>query len=307
MSKLAQNATIRSFLFGLYKLKFILGARLAPQHTAASGAALFCTPIRPAAEKLLPPPGVPAARLRQAHLPSGTVTLYEWGDPAHQPTVLLSHGWNGWGLQFAGFIAPLLAQGLAVVALDFAGHGRSAGRRASLPGFIDTTEELIDSLPNLIGIVGHSLGAAAAACSLTHARHSALKLVLIAPPNNARLFLEKFAALLGIPQRLVNAMQRWMEQRYGRNLDDLSIERIASRIPAHTLVLHDPADKIVPFAHGESYAQLLSHAHLVPLAGCGHFRILQAPDAIRLSVEFVAAREVTLKSWRIPEKISPAW
>jgi pimeloyl-ACP methyl ester carboxylesterase len=303
MSKLAQNATVRSFLFGLHKLKFMLGARLLPHRTAASGAALFCTPIRPVAEKLALPAGVPAPHIRQALLPSGTVTLYEWGDPAQQPTVLLSHGWNGWGLQFAGFIAPLLAQGFAVVALDFGGHGRSAGRRASLPGFIDTTEELIESLPTLIGIVGHSLGAAAAACTMAHARHSALKLVLIAPPNSPRLFLEKFAAMLGIPRRLVDAMQQWMEQQYGRNFDDLSVIRIGSRIPAHTLVLHDPADKIVPFAHGESYAQLLSHARLVPLEGWGHFRILQSPDAIRLTVDFVAARE----SWRIAEKISPAW
>jgi len=236
-------------------------------------------------------------------LPSGTVTLYEWGDPTVQPTVLLMHGWNGWALQFAAFIRPLLEQGFAIVALDFTGHGRSAGRRASLPGFIDTTLALLEDLPNLTGIVGHSLGAAAAACTLAQSRNPALKLVLIAPPNSPRVFLEKFAAMLGMPLKLVDAMQRWMEQHYGRSFASISVNRVAPQIPAHTLIIHDPADKIVPFEHGESYARLLSHAQLAPLEGWGHSRILQSPDAIRLTVDFVAARELR----RIPQSVSPAW
>jgi len=303
MFKRALNATVRSFLLGLYKLKFMLGAQLAPRHAAASGAALFSTPVRPGRDKLAMPADIPTPRLREATLSSGTVTLYEWGDPAQQPTVLLMHGWNGWGLQFAGFIQPFLEQGLAVVALDFGGHGRSAGRRASLPDFIDTTVELLDHLPKLTGLVGHSLGAAAAACTLAQARNSALRLVLIAPPNGPRVYLEKFGALLGMPLKLVDAIQVWIEQHYGRSFATVSVNHIGPRIPAPTLVIHDPADNIVPFEHGESYARLVRHAQLAPLEGCGHFRILKSPDAIRLTVDFVMSRP----SWRKPQSVSPAW
>ena len=303
MFKRALNATVRSFLFNFYKLRFALGARLAPHQTAVSGAALFSTPTRPSRSKLVAPADMPVPRIHEAVLPSGALTLYEWGDPKAQRTVLLMHGWNGWALQFAAFIQPLLEQGFAIVAMDFTGHGRSAGRRSSLPGFIDTTVELLEELPNLTGIVGHSLGAAAAACTLAQSRNPALKLVLIAPPSSPRVFLEKFAAMLGMPLRLVDAMQRWMEQRYGRSFASISVNRVAPQIPAHTLIIHDPADKIVPFEHGESYARLLNHARLAPLEGWGHFRILQSPDAIRMTVDFVAAHELR----HIPQSVSPAW
>lgn len=291
MSKHAMNATIRSFLFGFYKLKFTVGALLAPHRAAASGATLFSTPIRPGRNKLDTPAHIPAPLLREVALASGTVTLYEWGDPAMQPTILLMHGWNGWTLQFGAFIAPLLANGFAVVALDQPGHGRSAGRRSSLPVFIDTAQELLGRWPKVTGIVAHSLGAAAAACTLAQSRTSALKLVLIAPPSGPRVFLEKFAAMLGMPFKLVDAMQQWMEQRHGRSFAGLSVNCIAPDILAHTLVIHDPADDVVPFEHGESYARLVTNARLAPMKGCGHFRILQSPEAIRLAVDFVSMHE----------------
>lgn len=289
MSKSTFSATIRSFYFGLYKLKFIIGARLAPRRAIASGAALFNTPVRPSPTKLDVPPGMPVPLLREVPLESGAVTLYEWGNPAVQPTILLLHGWNGWALQFAGFVAPLLAGGFAVVALDQRGHGRSAGGYASLPGFIEAAQELQQRLPRLSAVVGHSLGAAAAACSLSDSRSTALKLVLIAPPNNPRVFLEQFAATLGIPIRLVDAMQQRIEQRFRRTFSEISLDHVAPGILARTLVIHDPADNVVPFEHGDSYGRLVKNARLVALGGCGHFKILRSPDAIRLAVEFVAA------------------
>ena len=54
------------------------------------------------------------------------------------------------------------------------------------------------------------------------------------------------------------------------------------------LVLHDPADNVVPFAHGEAYVRLAPDARLEALAGGGHYRILREPAAIRLALEFLA-------------------
>ena len=288
MPKRGFFATVRSFLFRVQRWKFMLAARVLPQRTAASGAALFCTPLRPATAKLQVDDTVPTPRLRQISLASGTVTLYEWGDSVRRPTILLLHGWNGWGLQFAAFVAPLLARGFAVVALDQRGHGRSAGRYASLPGFIATARELLACLPNLTGLVGHSLGAAAAACTVAQIDKPQLQLVLIAPPTHPRVFLEKFAALMGIPAALVDAMQQWMERRFATPFAQVGVDQVAPSIQTRTLVIHDAGDQVVPIAHGARYVELIQGARLASLQGYGHVRILQAPDAIRQTVAFLA-------------------
>lgn len=298
--KLVTKATIRSFMLAFQRLRFKVGAFVSPRRAAAGAAALFSKPVRPRRTSVDASAEIPAPLIREVPLASGAVTLYEWGDLATQPTVMLIHGWNGWALQFASFIAPLLANGYSVVALDHRGHGRSAGRRASLSGFIDTTLELLPTLPTLSAVVGHSLGCAAAACSLARTRNARVKLVLIAPPNNPRVFLEKFASLLHLSSKLTDAIQIRLEQLYGRTFSEVSVQSIAPSIHANTLVIHDPDDSVVPFDHGESYACLIKGARISPLAGWGHFRILRAPDAIRLVVDFVSEVE----SQRVPQHLS---
>jgi pimeloyl-ACP methyl ester carboxylesterase len=85
-------------------------------------------------------------------------------------------------------------------------------------------------------------------------------------------------------------MQQWVEQRFGRTFAEVSVSRIAPNILARTLVIHDPADSVVPFEHGESQARLVKNAQLARLDGCGHYRILRSPDAIRLAVDFVSEK-----------------
>ncbi len=282
------NETARSFIIAFYGLKFGLGARFTPHRTAALAAALFCTPQRPKSHKLAAPKGLAQPLMRMMPLPSGSVVVYQWGDPESQPTVLLLHGWNGWAMQFADFVPSLLARGFAVVAPDHAAHGNSPGKLASLPGFIATTGELLAHLPGITGIVAHSLGAAAAACVAADSRRQAPGLVLIAPPKGPRVFIEQFGRLLGMPPALADGMQQWIERRYGHSFESVGAKSVAPRILAPTLVLHDPADSVVPFEHGETYASLAPNARLEALAGYGHYKILRAPEAVRMAVEFLS-------------------
>lgn len=284
----ALNATVRSFILGFYRLKFSIGARLAPHRTAALAATLFTTPQRPKPDRLAVPKGLASPIMRVLPLPSASVTVYQWGDPESQPTVLLLHGWNGWAMQFADFVPGLLERGFAVVALDHVGHGNSPGNVASLPGFIDTTKELLTHLPRVSGIIAHSMGAAAAACALAESELQSVGLVLIAPPKGPRVFVEQFARVLGLPNSGVDGVQQSIERRFGRSFASLGAEAVAPRILAPTLVLHDRADSVVPFAHGEVYARLAPDAQLEALAAGGHYKILRAPAAIKQSLEFLS-------------------
>ncbi len=93
-----------------------------------------------------------------------TLAAKAWGDPS-APPMLAVHGW----LDNAGTfdrLAPLL-RGHYLVALDLAGHGRSAHRSAAnwyaIADYLDEIGQVIDwfAWPSL-DLLGHSLGAALA-------------------------------------------------------------------------------------------------------------------------------------------------
>ena len=283
----AQKKTIRSFIFVLYRLRLSLGAIFAPKLTAIKGAKLFCTPARPNPAKLSVSPDVLSPQMHEVHLSSGTITLYQWGDPSSQPTVLLVHGWSGWGLQFASFLPALLAQGMAAIAIDHVCHGCSKGKRSSLPNFILTVKDVLSMYPGVRYLIAHSLGAAAAAYVLAQSRTTDISAVLIAPPRHPREFLEKFAAMLGMRGKAVDRMQHWIEQRFGLPFSAADADCLGPDIKARTLVIHDPNDEVVPFSHGERYAQLVQDAALAPLTGSGHYKILRSPEAVRITIEFL--------------------
>ena len=105
-------------------------------------------------------------RVHELRIPLRHLTLAAkaWGDPS-DPPILALHGW----LDNAGTfdrLAPLL-QGHYLVALDLAGHGRSAHRPAatwySFADFLDEIDQVINWFGwSSVDLLGHSLGAALA-------------------------------------------------------------------------------------------------------------------------------------------------
>lgn len=104
------------------------------------------------------------ARAVELHIPLRHLTLAAkaWGDPS-APPMLAVHGW----LDNAGTfdrLAPLL-RGHYLIALDLAGHGRSAHRPAAnwyaFADYLDEIGQVIDWFGwSSLDLLGHSLGAA---------------------------------------------------------------------------------------------------------------------------------------------------
>jgi len=94
----------------------------------------------------------------------GRLAAKAWGDPANPPMLAL-HGWLDNAASFAG-LAPMLAEHY-VVALDFAGHGRSDHRA---PGnwyhHVDHVSDVLEVVNKLgwqkFSVLGHSMGASIA-------------------------------------------------------------------------------------------------------------------------------------------------
>ena len=71
---------------------------------------------------------------------------------------------------------------------------------------------------------------------------------------------------------------------------DLDVLRSAPGQTARLLVLHDPADREVPFEQGRALAEAWPDGRIEALPGRGHTRPLRDPEVIARAVSFVTER-----------------
>lgn len=210
---------------------------------------------------------------------------WRWGTGAS--TVLLVHGWEGRGSQLGAFVAPLVAQGLSVVAFDAPGHGDAPMRTASLVEHGRAVVSAGEHLGPLHGVIGHSVGGAATLYA-TRLGLRVDRLALVAPPMSPDGFAAGFAKMLDLPRDLHHAMLARLESRYGVKIDDLDVRADAERYEAPLLVVHDEEDRVVPLSDGTTLAARAPQGHLVTTKGLGHTRILRAQNALDAIVPFIA-------------------
>lgn len=282
------KATGRSLMFSAGRAGIRVGSIVTPRRTAQHVARRFFTTERAAPERRRF--ATEAPRVATVQLPDGPVATYRWGDTTHEPTVLLVHGWNGWAQQLEHFVAPLRAQGYAVLAFDHVAHGASAGEQATLPMMIRSVRALLGDVRRPAGVIAHSLGAAAVAGVLAEAPALAPAAVLIAPPTDPRPFLRWLARTLGTPDTLLDDVQREAEATAGVPMSQLVADSaFAQRIATPLLIVHDTKDAEVPITNGHVYAQAPS-ARLLVTDGLGHRRILRDLHVVDASVRFIGER-----------------
>jgi pimeloyl-ACP methyl ester carboxylesterase len=92
-----------------------------------------------------------------------------------------------------------------------------------------------------------------------------------------------------MPEPLRRAMQGAIEERYGIRWEELELARVAPRLTARALVIHDRDDRMVPWKQGAAVAQHWRDASFVTTEGLGHRRILQDEAVAAASADFIAA------------------
>jgi pimeloyl-ACP methyl ester carboxylesterase len=215
-----------------------------------------------------------------------SLAVYEWGS-SFGPTVLLAHGWSGAASQLHAFVAPLVARGHHVLAFDQPGHGESSGRYATLLDFARATEAVAKAYGPVDAVIAHSLGATGAALALSRGLR-AERVVLIAPPGRVQPFALGFARKLGLNEPHALGMLAELERRLGGDLRAFELSRLAPHMNAKLLLLHDAADREVPFEQSAELAAAWPQARFEALSGLGHRRPLRDPRVIELALDFVA-------------------
>jgi len=275
-------------------VRFLTGALLLPEYSAALAERLFLTP--------------PKARLPQSTFfdfldarasyiehRGRSLATWRWG-PVESPAVLLAHGWGGHAAQMRGFVPQLLAAGFRVIAYDQPAHGLSEGRLTGLPDFAGALAAVAAHHGNVRHVIAHSLGGVAAALAIARARSfpsrglSLQSAVLVSPPSVRVGYSRQFARWTWMPEPLRRAMQAAIEERFGLRWFELEIPRLTPRLATPALVIHDHGDGVVPWTQGAALARAWPGARLLSTVGLGHGRILESDVTIRAAVDFITGR-----------------
>jgi len=253
---------------------------------------LWCTPPPSSARRRKDYRPSPGAMVRLPVPRGGNAVAEVWGDG---PVVYLMHGWGGWRGQLGAFVAPLVAAGHRVVALDAPGHGDSdvafmGPRRGTVVEFIEALDVAGREFGPAAGVVGHSLGCTVTSQVVRSSLH-ADRLVLIAPNHEFGELLDEFGHTLRLSGRARRHLQAALEELTQRPMSDFDLERLgADGSMPDTLVLHDRRDKETPYRVGEGLAAAWPNARLVTTEGLGHQRILSDPGTVAAVVGHLTDR-----------------
>ena len=205
------------------------------------------------------------------------------------PTVVLVHGWNGGSGDLAAFVGPLRDAGRRVVAVDLPGHGRSPGKRLTLAAAVDAVDAVLRREASVEAVIAHSFGVPATV--LAAGRGAPLpRAVLMSGPVSMEPYLLRFERVLGLGPSVRAAMRA----RIRRVLDDGGLETmelaaVAPRLAGRALIIHDRADREVPFMSAQALHRAWPGAELMATEGLGHRRLLSDPGVLERAVRFAVA------------------
>jgi len=265
------------------RLWFGAASVLAPGLAERQAARVFLTPRRARTPR---PPAVPAAGGQAFTLALEGFRLagWSWG---MGPAVLLIHGWSGSAADMSALAGAVVRAGFRAVLFDMPAHGRSAGRQTTLVEWVRALRAVERALGAVHAVVGHSFGAAAVTLALEDGL-GARGAVLVAPPRDPGYFASRIGRHIGLRAERVDGMLRRAVERVGRELSRVDASRAARSLTVPALILHDPADREVPWEHARAIAEAWRGSRLVAREGAGHYRILSEPATLDAVTSFVA-------------------
>lgn len=265
---------------------FRVASAVAPRAAERHAASLFLTPPRAKANGVVledPDAGRYALEVREGEL---RVAAWSWG---RGPAVLLAHGWGGAAADMAPLAERLQAAGYRAVLFDFPAHGRSAGRRTNMLEWLRMIRAVAAAVGPVHALAGHSFGAAALAIALAEHEMDVRGAVLLAPAIGPGLFVDRFTGMIGLPAGRAEGMMRHITETIGREPRSLDARWAATHLRVPALLVHDPADREVPWSHAESIADAWPSSRLLAAEGLGHRRLLRDERILATVTDFIHA------------------
>lgn len=220
-------------------------------------------------------------------VPFGEIDIqaFSWG--SGEETVLLVHGWGGYGLQLSSFIEPLVRSGYRVLTFDAPAHGSTAGQQTNGLEMAEAIAMVARHQGPIAATIAHSLGATSTTMALSEGMLMGKVVYLGALcwlANAAKVFAKRSR----LSVELESAFIQVVEAQFGRDLwHRFSIEQTAKNLTLPALLFHDTRDREVAIYESQRIAQIWAGARLVETSGLGHRRILYDEAVVRAAIEFL--------------------
>ena len=259
---------MKTMIIRMYGVYLNMLGLLFPKNAGRIGFLLFCRPLRLAltdkhheffnsAEKFT------------LDLEGNLIQGYCWGNGAKK--VLFLHGWQSHSYRWKAYIETLSKEEYTVYALDAPGHGLSGGDFLSVPLYSSLIEYFIREKGPIHAITAHSLGG----FSLLYTFYKfpllpVNKIILMAPPGEARDFIAVFKNTLKISNRTMKLIRNYFISTYDVAPEYFSTSKFAASVHVQGIIIHDEEDKEAPYHYSLPLNKVWKRSKLVTTRGLGH-------------------------------------
>ncbi|MBN9384875.1 MAG: alpha/beta fold hydrolase [Chitinophagaceae bacterium] len=266
-------------------------ALVSPGKAAKKAFDLFCTPRRKSRKPL--PPLFDKGEKLSFPLEGHTIRGHRWRP--HQAStntlkkVMVLHGFESSSRNFEQYINALLKKGYEVLAFDAPAHGRSDGRRITLPLYMDMIRTVYYKYGPIHSFVGHSLGGLALSLFLGSIPHDpATRIALIAPAVEATAAVDMLFQLLELNGEVRAAFDAYGYSLYNLPFSWFSLKRALREIKAGVLWVQDEDDPITPLKDALPVKEE-GHPNVrwIITKGLGHRKIYRDGEVMRQVVAFL--------------------
>lgn len=245
---------------------------LAPNHAKKTAKQLLLTPIRskPFNEE---PEGLVHDEVETKE---GVIKTYSLGSG---PTWILTHGWSGTSSQFFPLMVHIASKGFTALAYDHPGHGKSGGAYGHIPAFVYCLEQVLDSVDDVAGLIGHSMGTASA-LECKHAKIANCPLLLIAPVLDYLDNLFGSVERSGYSIKLFKEIVGEISEQYHYPIHIINPYQHLLERNANTIIVHDEEDRFTKFSVSKQAAAEGELVTLVATTGQGHGRVMKCQQVM---------------------------
>ncbi len=279
--KLAQKLVI-----GYYRAKLNIFAKLSKRKAAEKAFELFCTPFTGSKRK--DPPVFEKAEKLHLKMEHFNLVGYRWNHPQTKKALIL-HGFSSTIKKFDHFVLPLIKKGYEVIAFDAPAHGESSGKTVNILQYKKTIEAVYEKFGPIQSFIAHSFGGLALSLFMEKQKYQEnKKMVLIAPATETSTALQTFCEFLQIDDEVKEELRLLIKEKSGLLPEEFSIRKMANKIKAEVLWVHDKEDDVTPWLDAEKIQQD-NHPNFQFLltTGLGHRKIYRDSKVKKAVIEFL--------------------
>ena len=217
------------------------------------------------------------------------IVVYEYGKSDKR--ILLVHGWSGRGTQLSKIAKSLRKEGYSTISFDAPAHGEAPGKISMMPFFIEAVHYLNEKHGPFEAVIGHSLGGMSSLRAIKDGLETKA-LIIIGTANNVTKITKDFARNMQMNEEVARRMKKYLDNKFGQDMDDYSGAVSAQEVNIPTLIIHDEEDVDVNVEDAHELHSALSNSELFITNGLGHRRILGDKTVINKITTFITAQSL---------------